>query len=50
MFQAHDATPVVLPKLMKINKPVVQVSYELNEVGDMNLEKVLESVKSGVAA
>lgn len=26
-----DATPVVLPKLFKINKPVVQVNYELQE-------------------
>ena len=36
-----DATPVTLPKLMKINKPVVQVNYELQEVGKLNLEKVL---------
>lgn len=36
-----DATPVTLPKLMKINKPVVQVNYELEEVGKLNLEKML---------
>jgi len=37
-----DATPVTLPRLMKINKPVVQVNYELEEVGKLNLEKVLK--------
>ncbi len=36
-----DATPVTLPRLMKINKPVVQVNYELQEVGKLNLVKVL---------
>ncbi len=36
-----DATPVNLPRIIKINKPVVQVSYELEEVGKLNLEKVL---------
>jgi predicted GTPase len=36
-----DATPVTLPKLMKINKPVVQVNYELEEVGKLNLGKIL---------
>jgi predicted GTPase len=39
-----DATPVTLPRLFKINKPVVQVSYELQEVGDLDLEKVLTGV------
>lgn len=37
-----DASPVTLPKIMKINKPVVQVNYELQEVGKLNLEKVLK--------
>lgn len=37
-----DATPVTLPRIMKINKPVVQVNYELEEVGELNLEKVLK--------
>lgn len=37
-----DATPVTLPRLFKINKPVVQVNYELQEVGKLNLEKVLK--------
>ncbi len=36
-----DATPVTLPDLMKINKPVVQVDYELEEVGKLNLEKAI---------
>ena len=37
-----DATPVTLPRIIKINKPVVQVNYELQEVGRLNLEKVLK--------
>ncbi len=37
-----DATPVTLPRIMKINKPVVQVNYELQEVGKLNLEKILK--------
>lgn len=37
-----DATPVTLPRIMKINKPVVQVNYELQEVGKLNLEKVIK--------
>ncbi|MFH0847805.1 MAG: cyclic 2,3-diphosphoglycerate synthase [Chloroflexota bacterium] len=37
-----DATPVTLPRIIKINKPVAQVSYELKEVGKLNLEKVLK--------
>ncbi len=37
-----DATPVTLPKLMKINKPIVQVNYELEEIGKTNLQKVLK--------
>lgn len=37
-----DATPVNLSKLFKINKPVVQVNYELEEVGKLNLEKILK--------
>jgi predicted GTPase len=39
-----DASPVTLTRLFKINKPVVQVSYELQEVGDLDLEKVLRGV------
>ncbi len=37
-----DATPVTLPKLIKINKPVVQVDYELQEVGRPNLKDILK--------
>ncbi|MBU5537366.1 MAG: cyclic 2,3-diphosphoglycerate synthase [Candidatus Aenigmatarchaeota archaeon] len=37
-----DATPIKLPRIMKINKPVVQVDYELQEVGKLNLEKVIK--------
>lgn len=39
-----DATPVALPKIMKIKKPTVQVNYELQEVGKLNLEKVLKII------
>ena len=35
-----DATPVALPKIIKINKPVVQVDYELEEIG-LNLKTIL---------
>lgn len=35
-----DATPVTLPKIIKINKPVVQVDYELQEVG-LHLKTIL---------
>lgn len=38
-----DATPVTLPRIMKITKPVVQVNYELHEVGKLNLEKILRN-------
>ncbi len=37
-----DATPVTLPRIMKINKPVVQVNYELQEVGKPNLQDILK--------
>ncbi|MBI2184574.1 MAG: GTPase [Thaumarchaeota archaeon] len=37
-----DATPVTLPDIIRINKPVVQVNYELQEVGDLTLDKVLK--------
>jgi predicted GTPase len=39
-----DASPVRLSSIMTIYKPVVSVSYELSEVGDLNLEKVLAGV------
>ncbi|MCK4377015.1 MAG: GTPase [Actinomycetia bacterium] len=35
-------TPINLLKLIKINKPAVRVKYELKEVGDLTLEKILE--------
>ncbi|MBI2543235.1 MAG: GTPase [Candidatus Aenigmarchaeota archaeon] len=37
-----DATPVNLLRLIKINKPVAQVDYELEEVGKLNLKKVIK--------
>lgn len=36
-----DATPVILPRIIKINKPVVQVDYALQEVG-LNLKRILK--------
>jgi predicted GTPase len=39
-----DASPVKLSRIIKINKPVVQVSYELQEIGDLDLETVLTGV------
>jgi len=36
-----DATPVNLLRLIKINKPVAQVNYELQEVGKLDIEKIL---------
>lgn len=40
-----DATPANLTKIMKINKPVVQVDYELEETGKLSLEKVLRKFR-----
>ncbi|MBI2462224.1 MAG: GTPase [Candidatus Rokubacteria bacterium] len=37
-----DATPVTLPRIIKLSRPVVQVNYELQEVGALTLEKVLK--------
>ncbi len=37
-----DATPVALGRLIKINKPVVEVDYELEEVGKLDLRKVIK--------
>lgn len=34
-------TPINLGRLLKLNKPSVRVHYELNELGDTNLEKLL---------
>ena len=40
-----DGSPVNLKRLIKINKPIVNVSYELEEVGKLNLEKLLKGFK-----
>lgn len=39
-----DATPVTLPDIMKINKPVVQVNYDLEEVKKNALQDVLNKL------
>lgn len=38
-----DATPADLNKLIKINKPIARVNYELKEIGKPNLNTVLEN-------
>lgn len=38
-------TPIDLRKLIKINKPAVRVTYELQEIGRPNLEDVLKRFK-----
>ena len=35
------ATPIDLTRILKINKPTVRISYELQEIGTPNLEMVL---------
>jgi predicted GTPase len=35
-------TPIDLNRIVKINKPSVQVSYELQEIGTPNLQIVLD--------
>jgi len=37
-----DGSPVNLSKLIKVNKPVVNVRYELEEIGSPNLETVIK--------
>ncbi len=37
------ATPVDLSYMMKINKPMVKVNYELQEIGEPNLKTVLDT-------
>jgi len=36
-------TPIDLNRIIKINKPTVSVSYELQEIGSPNLQMVLEN-------
>ncbi|MBI2507638.1 GTPase [Candidatus Woesearchaeota archaeon] len=40
-----DGSPFDLSKLLKINKPIVNVDYELHEVGKLNLKKLLKNFK-----
>ena len=37
-----SATPISIEKLIKINKPILNVSYELQEIGSPTLEDVLK--------
>lgn len=37
-----SGTPIDLGRLLKVNKPVVRVSYELDEIGNPDLEDVLK--------
>ncbi len=38
------ATPIDLTRLLKINKPLVRVRYELQEIGKPDLEEVIEKL------
>jgi predicted GTPase len=42
------ATPINLGRIMKINKPHVRVTYELQEIGRPTLREVLESFVSKI--
>jgi predicted GTPase len=39
-----EGTPINLERVLKINKPIVKVSYELDEIGRPNLEDVLKNI------
>lgn len=43
------ATPVDLNKILKINKPSARVTYELEEIGDHKLSKIIEKFLQGGA-
>ncbi|HBF41940.1 MAG TPA: GTPase, partial [Anaerolineaceae bacterium] len=38
-----SATPIDLTRIIKINKPMQRVRYELQEIGQPNLEEVLKA-------
>lgn len=40
-----DATPVNLARIMRLNKPIIEVRYELKELGKPDLESVLKDNK-----
>ena len=40
-----DATPVNLSRIMKLNKPIIEVRYELEEIGTPNLEQIMRKNK-----
>jgi hypothetical protein len=44
MRRRYHRTPIDLRKIVKINKPAVQVGYELQEIGTPNLETVLHNL------
>jgi predicted GTPase len=37
-----EGTPIKLERLVKVNKPIVKVRYELDEIGKPNLEDILK--------
>jgi predicted GTPase len=37
-----EGTPINLGRLVKVNKPIVKVRYELDEIGHPNLEEILK--------
>ncbi|MBS3147005.1 GTPase [Candidatus Woesearchaeota archaeon] len=40
-----DGTPTNLNRVIKVNKPIIDVDYELKELGKVDLEKVLKKYK-----
>ncbi len=43
-----DGSPVNLSRLMKVNKPVVNVRYRLGEIGRPDLESVISGFLAGL--
>ncbi|HOL16468.1 MAG TPA: GTPase, partial [Bacillota bacterium] len=37
-------TPIDLSRVIKVNKPIVRISYELQEIGQPTLEQLLQKV------
>jgi len=40
-----DGTPTNLSRIIKVNKPIIEVDYELKELGKINLKMVLKKFK-----
>ena len=40
-----DASPADLGKLLKVNKPIVNVTYDIKERGTLTFEEVLRNIR-----